>query len=136
MKINEKIKRVRQARGFSQEDVANLLDISPNSYGSIERGEVDIKVSRLQQLAELFGVHLNELLDLNQPTVLNIITDHSTQNSSAGSVNYNSDAHRCLLTHQIEKLELVIEGMTSTIESQKSEIFYLKKIIDSIIATR
>lgn len=48
MSVHEKIRLVRQLKGWSQEDVANKLGMSPNGYGSIERGETDVNLSRLE----------------------------------------------------------------------------------------
>ena len=42
MVVHEKIKFFRQAKNWTQEEVAEKLGLSPNGYGSIERGETDI----------------------------------------------------------------------------------------------
>ena len=62
MKVNEKIKDLRKVQGLSQEKIAAKLDMSANGYGGIERGEVDIKLSRLEKLSEILGVEASELL--------------------------------------------------------------------------
>ncbi|MFI3194249.1 MAG: helix-turn-helix transcriptional regulator [Methylococcaceae bacterium] len=54
MSVNEKIRLVRETKGWTQEEVAEKLQMSNNGYGDIERGETDIKLSRLLQLSELF----------------------------------------------------------------------------------
>jgi transcriptional regulator with XRE-family HTH domain len=38
--------------------VAEKLDMSVNGYGDIERGETDVNLSRLEQLADLFEMTL------------------------------------------------------------------------------
>jgi transcriptional regulator with XRE-family HTH domain len=118
MQVNEKIKQLRQNQGLSQEEIAKKLDMSANGYGGIERGEVDIKLSRLEQLSELFGVELSELLQKEQ-NVFNF-TDTSTQNyCSIGSKSIGDNE----LKFEIEKLKLIVQ-------SQQSEITYLKEIIE------
>ncbi len=125
MKVCEKIKYMRQNQGFSQEEVARKLDMSANGYGGIERGEVDIKLSRLEQLSELFGVELTELLNLSDRAVFNLIADTATQN--AGFLNNFSIAsessENIQLKHELEKQQLL--------NSEKDkEIAYLKEIIE------
>ena len=61
MPVHEKIRLVRQAKGLTQEEVANKLEMSVNGYGDIERGETDVNLSRLEQLANLFEIKLSEL---------------------------------------------------------------------------
>jgi transcriptional regulator with XRE-family HTH domain len=56
MKVNEKIRFFRKLNGWSQEEVAIKLNMSPNGYGNIERGDTDMPLSRLSQIAQLFGV--------------------------------------------------------------------------------
>jgi transcriptional regulator with XRE-family HTH domain len=61
---------MRTVKGLSQEDMAEKLGISPNGYGKIERGETDIQWSRLEQIAEVLGITVKELLNLNEKTFL------------------------------------------------------------------
>ncbi len=61
MKIHEKIRLVRNYNGFTQEYVAECLNIDPVNYGRIERGQAKITVERLEQIAEIFGISLMEL---------------------------------------------------------------------------
>lgn len=73
MTVHEKIRFLRQLKGWSQEDMATRLNMSPNGYGSIERGETDVNLSRLEQIALIFEVRLSELFELNEQIVLSTI---------------------------------------------------------------
>ena len=72
MSVNEKIRLVREAKGLTQEEVAEKLDMSKNGYGDIERGNSDVKLSKLKQIAELFEMELSELVDLSDKGTINI----------------------------------------------------------------
>jgi transcriptional regulator with XRE-family HTH domain len=72
MPVHEKIRFIRQAKGLTQEDVANKLEMSVNGYGDIERGETDVNLSRLEQLASLFEIKLSELFGLDEKNVFNV----------------------------------------------------------------
>jgi transcriptional regulator with XRE-family HTH domain len=71
MLVHERIRFFRQAKGWTQEEVADKLDLSPNGYGCIERGETDITLSRLEQLSQLFEIKLFQLLDADEKSVFN-----------------------------------------------------------------
>jgi|GEM_PF-212251 len=66
MKINEKIKRLREGKHWSQEEMAQKLSMSKNGYANgyakIERGETSVSLARLEQVAAVFGIGLCELL--------------------------------------------------------------------------
>lgn len=66
------LKKLRQRRLWSQEYVADILQLSPAAYSKIETGITDINLSRLFQLAEVFDVSIPELLSGGQlkPSVL------------------------------------------------------------------
>ena len=62
MKINEKIKRLREGKYWSQEGMAQKLSMSKNGYAKIERGETSVSLARLEQVAAVLGIGLCELL--------------------------------------------------------------------------
>ncbi len=65
---NLKTIRKKAEPKLTQEKVAELLGISPSSYGAYEEGRAEPKLESLVKLAELFGVLLEDLLikDLSQ----------------------------------------------------------------------
>ncbi|CAM4062304.1 DNA-binding transcriptional regulator, XRE-family HTH domain [Pedobacter westerhofensis] len=60
--VGQRIKKLRQKLNWVQQDVAQKLDISIPAYSKIETGITDINISRLIQLAELFSVHVKDLI--------------------------------------------------------------------------
>jgi transcriptional regulator with XRE-family HTH domain len=60
--IGKIIRALRQERGWSQEEVAVQLAISIPAYSKIETGITDINLSRLEQIAHLFGLPVTSLL--------------------------------------------------------------------------
>jgi transcriptional regulator with XRE-family HTH domain len=78
MSVHEKIRLVRQAKGLTQEDVANKLQMSVNGYGDIERGETDVNLSRLEQLANLFEMTLAQLFGFDEKNIFNITGSNNT----------------------------------------------------------
>ena len=60
MKINEKIKHLREGKHWSQEEMAQKLNMSKNGYAKIERGETSASLGRLEQVAAVLGIGLCE----------------------------------------------------------------------------
>ena len=72
MKINVagiNIRLLRNQHGWTQEDVAKRLDISIPAFSKIECGVTDVNLSRLEQIAALFGLTAAGLL-ANEPEEL------------------------------------------------------------------
>jgi len=70
-KIGAKIRDIRVAKGLTQENVAYQLEMSNSGYAKIERGEVDLKVSRLEQISNNFDVKISDIVESNQTNNFN-----------------------------------------------------------------
>ena len=71
MKLGEKIKSLRRGRNISQEELAAMLKINRNYLSRIETGKSDPTASVLKNIAKLFNVDLNSLLDINDADIEN-----------------------------------------------------------------
>lgn len=60
--ICKKIRKLREAKQWSQESIAYQLGISQRAYSKIENGTTQLSVQRLAQLAHLFEMTTTELL--------------------------------------------------------------------------
>lgn len=61
LEIGKKIKALRQKKGWSQVDVAEMLGISVPAFSKIETDITDVNVSRLAQIADIFEVHISTM---------------------------------------------------------------------------
>ncbi len=52
-KIGQRIRRQRKELGMTQEDLANLLDLSPTFVGLLERGERSMSLQTLAMLCRV-----------------------------------------------------------------------------------
>ncbi|MCF8244225.1 MAG: helix-turn-helix domain-containing protein [Saprospiraceae bacterium] len=64
MNINEKIRKIRIEKGYSQEYLARCLDISQNGYSKLERGDTQITCGRLEKIAEAMNASVQEIFQL------------------------------------------------------------------------
>ena len=64
--IGNRIKLARISKNLSQDSVAEDLGISVSAYSNMERGAVDITVSRIIQVADILQINWISLLGLSQ----------------------------------------------------------------------
>lgn len=62
MKFNEKLIELRKATGFSQEELANKLNVARQTVSKWELGETTPEMDKLVKLSEIFNVTLDELI--------------------------------------------------------------------------
>lgn len=80
--IGRNIRKLRQGNGWSQGDAAQKLNISIPAFSKIETGITDVNISRLNQIAELFGVSTisiiakeDEYIQVDHLAEMNVLKD-------------------------------------------------------------
>jgi transcriptional regulator with XRE-family HTH domain len=61
-KLGERVRALREKRGWSQEELAHETGFGRSFMSAIERGKKDIRLSTLCKLAALFDVTPSQLL--------------------------------------------------------------------------
>ena len=59
--IGSRIKELRQLKGYTQAELAELVDLSTNYVGYLERGERTVSLQVLERLARTLGVEVSTL---------------------------------------------------------------------------
>ncbi|WP_461105382.1 helix-turn-helix domain-containing protein [Spirosoma koreense] len=113
----EKIRLQRLQRGLSQENMADLLNLSTTAYGDIERGKTDLTLSRLTQIAQVLDV-----------SPLTLLTDEAIP---AQVIDEKPDA---LIHHELETLRLTVEKQQVELDKLRLETDYWKRKYDDRIA--
>jgi len=121
MELPQKLKLIRSLKSWTQEDIADKLGISTHAYAKIERGETDVNLSRLQQIAEVMEIGLSQLFGLDEKNVFNSTGDYNTQCQNVNSP--STELREC--KHKLEKANLIIE-------EQEREIDYLKQQVNDL----
>jgi len=116
MKIGHKIRKIREMKGLSQENVAEALIMSPNGYAKIERNEVDVNFEKIEKIALFFEMKPEDLVAFDEKTVLNFLHNNQTVNGPNGVFYYGvSEKERELYEETIkllkEKVALLEEKM-------------------------
>lgn len=60
--LGQNIRTLRKEKSISQESLAHVCEIDRSYLGRIERGEVNITVCKLYEIAKALEVNANELL--------------------------------------------------------------------------
>lgn len=76
--ITEKIRILREQKKLRHEDMADRLGISQSAYSRLEKGDAKLDVERLQKIAEVLEVPLEDLIN-SEPVVFHV------QNNSGGT---------------------------------------------------
>ena len=79
-KLGDNIRNYREQRGFTQEKLAELSNISDKHLSKIERGKINIKIDTLVNIATALGISLDKLLvdasSYVEPDYISQITYH------------------------------------------------------------
>lgn len=122
----EKLKNLRKQRGYTQQQIADILATDVSNYSKKESGDVKIYDEEWEKLAKALDVSVDDIKEErnahnNQNTTLN---DSASFNDNA-SINYNQFCNipNYLLENQQEYIKLLKEQ----IEILKAENAGLKK---------
>jgi transcriptional regulator with XRE-family HTH domain len=72
-KVFQNIKKIRELKNLTREFVAGELGMSTSGYGKIERGEVDLNVSKLFEIAKILDVPVSFIFKFDVDTLFNDI---------------------------------------------------------------
>ena len=62
IRIGEQVKRVREQAGWTQEQLAEQVDVSPQYVSDLERGVVGLSVATLKRLCEVLSISCDRIL--------------------------------------------------------------------------
>ena len=69
--IGEKIRKISAIKGYSQEYMSEIMKISQTAYSDIENNKTKINLERIQELAKIFEIDVNELMSFDESQVFN-----------------------------------------------------------------
>ena len=62
-KFGQQVKKLRETKTITQEDLAEAANIPLNQIGRIERGENNVTISTIFAIAKALGIKPKDLLD-------------------------------------------------------------------------
>lgn len=70
----EQVKRFRQERGLTHQELADLVGVSRNTIGDIERGLKTPRVGLAQRIARALGTNVETLFDAEELAPLETVS--------------------------------------------------------------
>ena len=131
MHIGDKIRKVRELKGYKQEYVADQLGMSVTAYGNLERGESSLSFDRLEEIAKVLEVSVQDILNI--PEQFNV---QSIVNSQVG---FSQKELHYYLNKSSDEENGEIESYKQTIVHLEKEIEYLReqnKMLMEIVAKK
>ena len=125
LKIGNKIKKLRELKNFTQEYMAQSLNLSPNGYGRIERDEVDVTLGRLEEIAKILEIDIFQILTFDEKQIFNINNNHNAFGFIQNQQFTNDEGFRLLITQLQEE--------NKYLKSEMQRLFTLleKKILET-----
>ena len=112
MKVGNNIRKLRELRNYTQQFMADQLEISLSGYGKIERNDTNVSLGRLQQIADILDVDVHGILLFNDELIFNL----SNNEVANGQVNNYYSGREELLERIIKQLRKENENLLSIIE--------------------
>lgn len=125
MALNDKIRELRKAQNWSQEEMAEKMEMSKNGYARIERGEGKLDWDKLQKIAAIFKIDIVQLIEAENKgfVIQQTIGFHNDDNNHHYGNNIDS------LVIEIEKLKLTVAYQKELLEQKNNEIQTLNTLV-------
>jgi len=105
----DNIKKFRELKNLTRDELADKLEMSLSGYSKLERGEVELTISKLYRIADILEVSVSQILNFDASQIFNI-NDHGVANVDVKSQtnNYNPDEYK---DKYIKMLEAEVERL-------------------------
>ena len=130
-----KLKLLREHHGYSQEYVANELNISQSTYFKTESGQTKLTVERAKQLAKLYNINPEYFLS-SESTCIHLGKDNSFGPIQNNTNNYYDDENKGLYEKLLDEKDrrlferdLHIQELTAELKEVKKQ---LNKLMDKL----
>jgi len=119
MEFNNKLYELRKQKGFSQEELANRLNVSRQTVSKWEVGDSTPDMEKLVAISDLFGISLDELVLDKVPEPVPALVEQAPEKSE-----FYSDIKKHVLTDDNKKkvrkgtkIALIVFGIILAIDA-------------------
>ena len=124
MSVNEKVRLFRELNQWSQEEMAERMNMSVAGYAKIERGETNISLHKLKQIASVLRIDLLDLVSTHDSGVI-LVGGENTQNHVRNNYYGNQAAEL-----EVEKLKLELKHKDELLKQRENELETLRDIVN------
>lgn len=115
MTLSEKLKKARISKNFTQEYLAEVLNVSQKTYSNFESDKTKPGFSHVEDIAKVLDISVLDFLTGDSITV-----NQNNNNEVAIAQNYE----------EINTSEKLIEQYEQRLKDKDIEITYLRKLLD------
>ena len=127
METHEKIRVLRELNQWTQEEMAEKLEMSAGGYAKIERGDSQLNLSRLEQIAKIFNINVLELVQNDKGFTVQI-NDIVNQDNGTNQISVYSSPNEV----EIEKLKMIIKHKDELLQQKINENKLLRDMLELI----
>ena len=104
MKLGDSLKKLRESKGYTQQQMADLIHTHRSGYSKMENNQQDIPVDSLIHIAKSFGMSVDDVIYFNEKNgVPNEITmDDKAALEQLQLINELEDEEKTILLKLIE----------------------------------
>lgn len=124
MSVNEKVRLFRELNQWSQEEMAERMNMSVAGYAKIERGETNISLHKLKQIASVLQIDLLDLISTHDSGVI-LVGGENNQNHFRNNYYGNQAAEL-----EVEKLKLELKHKDELLKQRENELETLIDIVN------
>ncbi|RWX02190.1 helix-turn-helix domain-containing protein [Flavobacterium cerinum] len=110
--IGQRIKKLREEKGITQETMAHQLDVTQSNYGRLEKDDRRLNVVKLLKIVRILNVNISYLFS----EIMSEIQDEEQPNFS----NANKEVY-----------DILVESLRSEIQHLKDEVSFLRVMVRS-----
>jgi transcriptional regulator with XRE-family HTH domain len=123
MKIGDNLKQLRESKGLTQQEMADLMHTHRTGYSKMENNQQEIPVDRLIYIAKHFGISVDDIIFYNEKN--NVPKEVSIQDSAT--------LEQLRLINELETEEKnILLKLIETFVSKKRFKDYLQKNIAAL----
>lgn len=122
--ISANIKKYRELKGLTREVVASELEMSVSGYSKIERGEIDLTITKLQKISEVLEVSASDILNFDVTNIFNISNNQQVQGLGSKESNITNNLNK--VDDYTEKYIKMLEEKIQQLESKQLITFASK----------
>ena len=109
--IGQRIKKLREEKGITQENMALQLDVTQSNYGRLEKDDRRLNVVKLLKIVRILDVNIMYLFN-------EVLGEQNAESSGLSHTNK-------------EVYDILVESLRSEIQHLKDEVNFLRVIVRS-----
>ncbi len=118
-KIGQNIRKLRELRNFTQQYMAEKLEMTQGNYARIENEEIHLSEERLQKISNLLGYSTDFIIQFDVEKIYDIVSEKRE--------NANKEVYQYQISPELKQLyEGRIKSLEAYVDELKSEIRQLK----------